>query len=365
MKYIGLISGTSMDGIDAALVDLTSNCLVKGIIYKYSDLAKRNLDKLKHDKNFATYQSYVELNNLIGHEFANAALKLMDFAKINSSDLKAIGSHGQTVFHNACKNPPYTLQLGCAHTIAERTQITVVSDFRSRDLILGGKGAPLAPVFHQELFKAFPKPLIIINIGGIANVTILLENKLLGFDLGPGNCLMDVWISKNLRKNFDRNGNWAAKGKIINSLLSAFLADPYFYEAPPKSTSTEYFSFEWLKLFLDNKYDTKDVQATLLMLTVQSIVNGIRALKIESKEILVCGGGVHNHVLMKKLNEKFSPNTKVLSTDSYSISPDYVEAMLFAWLAKKALAKEPLDLNSVTGARSKAVLGVIYPYASF
>lgn len=358
--FIGLISGTSMDGIDAALVDLSTNSLIAGITYKYSVQLKNYLNKIINNE-YKDLKNYNQLNKLLGHAFANAALALMDAVQVNATQIEAIGSHGQTISHDTSGDYPLTLQLGCAHIIAERTKITVVSDFRTRDLIVGGQGAPLAPFFHKIIFKHCAQPLAIVNIGGIANLTIIADGKLAGYDLGPGNCLIDAWVKKHCQKDYDYNGNWASQGKLIPSLLASLLTDKYFSDQAPKSSSTEYFSLNWLMQHLaTTKYNAPDVGATLLMLTAMAITRAIKVEGLTLKTLLVCGGGVHNGALMRLLSTELLP-IKVASTMLYNISPDFIEAMLFAWLAKQALATTPLDLSSVTGAYNKAVLGVIYP----
>ncbi len=362
--FIGLMSGTSMDGIDAALVDLSSNSFIAGLTSPYSDEAKRSLGVvLNSDLN--SLQSYSQLNTLLGREFANAALKLMDKVELPRAAITAIGSHGQTLCHDPTADIPYTVQLGCAHTIAELTGITVVADFRTRDLVVGGQGAPFAPIFHQALFKEQDFPIAVVNIGGIANVTYIAnEVTVTGYDLGPGNCLMDAWVQKNLGHNFDKNGSWAASGTVIEPLLATILADPYFKRIWPKSIGKEYFSLTWLANYLQADYAINDIQATLLMLTARAITEGIQMQAIAPKQLLICGGGVHNLALMQTL-ATLLPEIPVKSTESINIDPDFIEAQMFAWFAEKTLNKIPVDLCQITGARRSTILGAIYPGYKF
>ncbi|ARG97493.1 anhydro-N-acetylmuramic acid kinase [Legionella micdadei] len=358
--FIGLMSGTSMDGIDAALVDLSSNSYIAGITRPYSVEAKQYLNAVLNGEE-TSLKAYSQLNTLLGREFANAAIELLNKVQVPRNAIQAIGSHGQTLCHDATAKIPYTVQLGCPHTIAELTGITVIADFRTRDLVVGGQGAPFAPIYHQALFKGFNFPLAIVNVGGIANVTYLAdEDTVRGYDLGPGNCLMDIWIKRNLGQEYDENGVWASTGKIIEPLLEKMLADPYFQREQPKSIGKEYFSLAWLESHLDPHYSINDVQATLLMLTATAIAQGI---KMEAKapcQLLICGGGAHNSALLAALGHLL-PELKIHSTDSIHINPDFIEATMCAWLAEKTLNRIPLDLSQITGAKRSTILGAIYP----
>ncbi len=349
-----------MDGVDAALIDLTSNSFIQGLTRPYSAEAKDYLDKVINGE-LINLKSYSQLNTLLGKEFASAALELIAAAKIPAVAIEAIGSHGQTLCHDANADIPYTVQLGCAHTIAELTGITVVADFRTRDLVVGGQGAPFAPLYHRALFKAQDYPLAVVNIGGIANLTYLAnEFGASGYDLGPGNCLMDSWIRKHRGQSYDNQGLWAGEGKPIDSLLAILLADPYFRRKQPKSIGKEYFSLEWLDNYLPSSYCEADVQATLLQLTAMAIAEGIKKVPKPPKQVLICGGGAHNLGLLKAI-AILLPEMKVKSTSAINISPDYIEALMFAWLAEKALNCIALDLSPITGAKRLAILGAIYP----
>lgn len=356
---IGLMSGTSMDGIDAALVDVDTNTLLHGLTRPYGDRAKRSLQALLKEP-YTTAPALSQLNTLLGREFSSAVHQLLAVTGTASKEVVAIGSHGQTICHDATAEIPYTLQLGCAHTIAELTGITVVADFRTRDLVLGGHGAPFAPLYHQAVFAERSLPMAIVNIGGIANVTLLTEhNGIRGYDTGPGNCLMDAWIQKHRGLAFDTNGQWAATGMVNHSLLERMLADSSFTRPPPKSLGKEYFSLEWLSNYLPETMLVEDVQATLIALTSTSIVDAIKKSEEPLSQVAMCGGGVHNTHLMQSIAQAL-PGIDVVSTKQWGIDPDYMEAMMFAWLADKALLQQPVNMQPITGARTAAILGVIY-----
>lgn len=358
--FIGLMSGTSMDGIDAALIDLESNQFIRGITRPYSPAARQLLEKTM-TMSVNTLGYFSQLNTLLGREFAYATLELLKATQYLPQDIIAIGSHGQTLCHDTTSEIPFTVQSGCAHTIAEHTGITVVADFRTRDLIVGGQGAPFAPIYHQAIFKDQKYPLAVVNVGGIANLTYLAnDHQVSGFDLGPGNCLMDAWIHQSLNKNYDNNGEWAASGQVIEPLLRQLLNDPYFKREVPKSIGKEYFSLRWLTPFLPAAAKPEDIQATLLQLTAVTIADGVKRQANAPNQLLLCGGGAHNQSLLNALS-LLLPELHVRSTGEFGIDPDFIEALMFAWLAEKTLAGCPLDLGTVTGAKKAAILGVIYP----
>lgn len=358
--YIGLMSGTSMDGIDVALIDGEKNTLVYGMTKKYSDTVQTLLTSILTGEDL-TLASICQLDTLIGRDFAHAVNELLQETQLSASDICAIGSHGQTVCHDANCSIPYTLQLGCAHTISEFTGITVVADFRTRDLVIGGKGAPFAPIFHQKLFHEEQNPVAIVNIGGIANVTLIHGNKSVkGWDIGPGNCLMDAWIMKHQGKLYDENGEWALEGEIIEPLLRALKSDPYIHSSSPKSIGKEYFSLSWLNHYLEKEYKPEDIQKTLLAFTATTIADTILDEHSRIVNMYLCGGGTHNIALQQMLAQLL-PNTNVKSIAEIGINPDYLEAMMFAWLAAQTMNHIPVDLGPVTGARKPAILGAIYP----
>jgi anhydro-N-acetylmuramic acid kinase len=356
---IGLMSGTSMDGMDAALVDVDNNTLLMGLTRSYSDKAKRSLHAIVNEPQ-TTARELSQLNTLLGREFSSAVHQLLAVTGTSSKDVVAIGSHGQTICHDATAEIPYTLQLGCAHTIAELTGITVVADFRTRDLVLGGHGAPFAPIYHQAVFAQQDRPIAIVNIGGIANITFLSQHRdLSGYDIGPGNCLMDAWIQKHVGLAFDAGGEWAATGSVHMPLLEAMLSDPSFSRAPPKSLGKEYFSLDWLSRYLPATIAEEDVQATLMVLTSKSISEAIKKYEEPVNHLAICGGGVHNTHLFHSI-EKNLPGIEVVSTQQWGIDPDYMEAMMFAWLANKTILQHPVNMQPITGAKKSAILGVIY-----
>lgn len=354
--YIGLMSGTSMDGIDAALVSQPENTLVCGLMRAYSlDVKERILD-LAHNVSLA---KLCQLNTLIGREFALAVNDLLQKSKIGPQEIRAIGSHGQTVCHEPRSTIPYTLQLGCGHTISALTGIRVIADFRTKDLVNGGQGAPFAPVYHQELFSGTDENLAVVNIGGIANVTLINPHKPpQGWDTGPGNCLMDAWIKKHQDKDYDVNGLWARQGKVNQDLLQKLLADPFFSLAEPKSIGKEYFSLSWLESYLWKEYQLADIQATLLALTAHSIAAPLLTNQ-DIKTVYLCGGGTHNQFLVEYISNLLT-KLKVKNIADAGFNPDYIEAMMFSWFAFKTLNESPIDLSSVTGSRGPTILGALY-----
>ncbi|MFA5960362.1 MAG: anhydro-N-acetylmuramic acid kinase [Tatlockia sp.] len=361
--YLGLMSGTSMDGIDAAIIDASTNTFIAGLTYPYQDAVKEALYTVMEQQS-VSLKNYSQLNTLLGREFAHAALELLNQSGLSSSAIAAIGSHGQTLCHDSTAEIPYTLQSGCAHTIAELTQIPVVADFRTRDVVVGGQGAPFAPLYHQALFQGAAFPLAVVNIGGIANLSYLSNsNAVHGYDLGPGNCLMDAWVKKHRNTAYDEKGAFASSGLVIEPLLDRLLHDPFFSRSYPKSLGKEYFSLNWLMPHLKGEEASQDVQATLLMLTAKSIVQGIQCEPVAPKKVFVCGGGVHNLALMETMN-RLMPEIECLSTQAININPDFIEAMMFAWLAMKTLNGEAQDLSQITGARQSVILGAIYPVKS-
>ena len=356
--YIGLMSGTSMDGVDAALceVDATRCKLVGALEYPFPKELKEQLMLMIGGS--TTLAAVGEVGHRLGLLFAEAVNALLQQEKIEAQRVRAIGSHGQTIWHAPRGEYPFSMQLGDASVIAVRTGIDVVGDFRSKDVALGGEGAPFAPVFHRFLFQYQAKKVGVLNIGGMANLS-LLGDRVLGFDTGPGNVLMDLWIARVLGRAYDRDGCWAEEGRADQALLASMLSDSYFAKAAPKSTGRELFNEAWLKRHLLHCPDLQpeDVQATLLEFTVKSVADEVRKYGLE--HLLVCGGGVKNRFLMQRLAEEL-PETTVSSTDAYGVDSQQMEAMLFAWLAYKRIHREPVELKTVTGAKSNAVLGGVY-----
>jgi len=359
--YVGLMSGTSMDGIDAALIRVPSNTLELGITKKYSSELKQLIDELINSQTLSLAQ-FCQINTLIGREFAAAVNELLQEAKVQAKDIRAIGSHGQTVCHDTSGTIPFTLQMGCAHTISSLTGITVVADFRTRDLVNGGQGAPFAPLYHQELFAVDNEEVAVVNIGGIANTTILLpENAAIGWDVGPGNCLMDAWINKHQNKAYDADGAWANQGKVNTNLLAQLLKDSFVSQKPPKSIGKEYYSLAWLEKLLPVGISPVDVQATLCAFTAHAIADSLLNYKVgQIKQLFLCGGGCHNKRLVEDLCHLL-PGISVQSTAVKGVSPDFVEAMMFAWLAAQTINTMPVNLSGITGSKGLEILGAIYP----
>lgn len=363
--YIGLMSGTSMDGIDAVIVDLSKRPrLVASQYNAYDETTRQQLLTLVQQSK-ANLASYALLDAKLGHLYAHNVNDLLASTTISKESIHAIGSHGQTIYHDPASEQPSSLQIGDPNVIAALTGITTIADFRRADMAVGGQGAPLVPAFHDSALRNPDKNLVIANIGGIANITILPSNPdtaIAGFDTGPGNLLMDGWIKQHLRLNYDDNGQWAASGHVDVALLERMLAAPYFQQAPPKSTGREYFNLDWLNQILKRhrkRVFKKNVQATLCELTALSIKQAIDQHAPDTEEVFVCGGGVHNLALMFRLQALLS-DINVSSSEDIDIDPDYMEAMAFAWLAKQTLAGKPGNLPSVTGASRAVVLGGIY-----
>ncbi|MGB5352535.1 MAG: anhydro-N-acetylmuramic acid kinase [Woeseia sp.] len=363
--YVGLMSGTSMDGIDAALVELGErSCrVIAAYTIPYDEQLRAALYRASRDPAACGLDELGRLDHCVAEAFRDATLALLRDAEVSPEAVTAIGSHGQTLRHQPRADKPFTLQIGDPSIIAAGTGITTVADFRRRDLALGGEGAPLAPAFHHWLFANEALHRVVLNLGGFSNITVLRadQDAVFGFDTGPGNTLMDSWCRKHLGEAYDLDGHWAASGKADEKLLSNMLADPYFAAKPPKSTGFEYFNDAWLNRFLDDSHsrDPADVQATLCELTVRSVADAVLQYAPELDEILVCGGGSHNAYLVSKLREACAP-VKVESTAVFGIAPDWIEAAAFAWLAACRLAGQPGNLPSVTGAREAGVLGGIY-----
>jgi len=364
--FVGLISGTSMDAVDAVLVDLPvegpPRCIAT-LSHPIPPELHARLKKLADPQCHAGLDELGEADVLMGELFAEAALEVIREGGIEPRQVQAIGSHGQTVRHRPQANPPFTLQIGNPQRIAQRTGVTTVADFRQRDMAAGGQGAPLVPAFHRATFRARDEDRVVVNIGGIANISHLPANgPVTGFDTGPGNTLMDLWIRRHRDRPFDEAGQWARQGQVADTLLSNLLSDPYLGEAPPKSTGPEYFSAAWLDQALARHEQTShaDVQRTLLEYTARSIADAIHRHARNSAQVLICGGGARNDYLMERL-ALLMPERRVSDTAIFGVEPDWVEAMAFAWLAREALAGRPGNIKEVTGASEDVILGGIFP----
>lgn len=363
--YLGLMSGTSMDSIDAVLVDLGSDlpCLLAHTTSTYPAPLRATLDTALDSRRLAATESW-RLDALVGEQFAHAALECLTVACVPNTAVRAIGSHGQTIFHAPDNHPPISVQLGDPNIIAQRTGITTVADFRRRDLAAGGQGAPLAPAFHRAVFSRPGIDRAVLNLGGIANISLLPGDPLepvLGFDTGPANTLMDLWCLRHLGSDFDRDGSFAAAGEVNPALLDRLLEDPYFRRPPPKSTGREYFNLSWLEPHLDPGLKPADVQRTLCELSARSIAEALHRHGPEFMEVYVCGGGSLNPQLMDTLARALAPRT-VATTEVLGIPTRAVEGAAFAWLAQQCLEGRASNLAGVTGAAgAAAILGGIYP----
>ena len=367
--FIGLMSGTSMDAIDSLLVELADNKTAKVLgchSHDIPDQLRQNLATLSITGGDAI-DLLGEADQQLGELFADAVLALLATCAVSPEQITAIGSHGQTVRHRppGKQHPhPFTLQIGDPNIIASRTGITTVADFRRADIAAGGQGAPLAPAFHKHVFSDPKLNRVIVNIGGMANITWLpLSGETIGFDTGPGNRLLDYWIQTHLHTLFDDRGQWASQYSSNETLLGALKSHPFFTEQPPKSTGREEFNEQWLSGQLTqygSSLDPGEVQSTLLDLTVETIVEAIVCQCGPVDEVYICGGGAYNDELMNRLNKALG-SVPVASTATLGIDPKQVEALAFAWLAQQTLLGRPGNLPAVTGARQEVVLGGIYP----
>ncbi|MBK5353858.1 anhydro-N-acetylmuramic acid kinase [Pseudomonas sp. TH41] len=359
--YIGVMSGTSLDGLDIALVELAP--AIKLIATHYipmPDSLRAELLGLCASGPDEIARSAIAQQNWVNLA-AQGIHALLAKQNLKPEDIRAIGSHGQTIRHEPARG--FTVQIGNPALLTELTGITVVSDFRSRDVAAGGQGAPLVPAFHEALFEEQSGNRAVLNVGGFSNLSLIEPGKpVSGFDCGPGNVLLDAWIHQQRGDNFDRDGQWAASGKVEPVLLNELLSDPFFVTKGPKSTGREVFNLPWLTQHLSKlpAYAAADVQATLLELTALTIIESLQYAQSGTQELLVCGGGAHNSTLMKRL-ASLLPNAKVSSTAAYGVDPDWVEAMAFAWLAHCCLEGIAANRPSVTGARGLRILGAIYP----
>lgn len=370
--YIGLMSGTSADGIDAALISLSADRESIAIIDTEfqawaSSIRSEILAFLHKDNNYLP--DALSLDILIGEAFAECALTLIK--RHPDKQIKAIGSHGQTLRHSPNTKPAYTLQVGNGGVISQRTNITTVNNFRTQDICLSGQGAPLAPLFHQAFFASEIDNRAIVNIGGISNISYVpAKNKAedsaninlgLGFDSGPGNALMDAWTQENLGKAYDKDGAWASSGTVDKELLETLLKDSYINRKPPKSTGPEYFNLAWLKAILteNRPLTANDVQATLLQFTAESIIENINCFCSGTHAIYICGGGANNNTLMQAM--KNTSRMSIKKTDVLGIDCDWVEACLFAWLAAKSVNNEKCDLRNITGSSKASIAGCVWP----
>ena len=367
--YIGLMSGTSLDGIDGVLARIDPHGATTAIASASTPFAPELRKALFELQSPGPNELHREkqAGNALALAYAEVVGQLLQKARLTANDIAAIGAHGQTIRHQPdLGEMAYTHQTLNPALLAERTGIDVIADFRSRDLAAGGHGAPLVPAFHAQQFSE-PKNLAILNIGGIANLTLISQSgEVTGFDCGPGNMLMDAWIQKQLGKPYDENGNWALQGKVDESLLKKLLADPFFNKTPPKSTGRDDFHMDWLLENIGNKnIPPEDVQATLLHLSGHSALDALARHAPQTQKLITCGGGAQNTALMNLLKVKaqyLCPElAEITTSDSVGIHPQLVEGLAFAWLAWAHKQKRPANLPAVTGAKGPRILGACYP----
>src|SRR6201996_9093316 len=362
--YLGLISGTSMDAIDAALVDFDVAPLkiIANSATPFDPALKRRISTLIDHADRVSLDEVGQIDVELGKAFARASLALMQSAGVAASQVTAIGSHGQTLRHRPDLSAPFTWQIGDPNVITELTGVSVVADFRRRDVAAGGQGAPLLPVFHDQVFRSDAEDRVICNLGGIANITILRRDQTVtGFDTGPANRLMDAWIYEHRGEEFDAGGRWAASGTVEATLLEELLEEPYLQLPPPKSTGRELFNLKWLKAHLGLfERRPEDVQATLQQYTAESVAAAVRQ-HAPAASLYLCGGGAHNPGLETALARLLAPN-RVASTEALGLNPDFVEAIAFAWFAKRTVEGQASSAGSVTGARGARILGGVYRY---
>lgn len=354
-----------MDAVDCALLNITNNKITL-TAYRQFPIDHTIRAVLKSINKDTAIGTICRLDVSLGKIFAGAVQSLIDESGIDKSRIAAIGSHGQTVFHHPQQPAACSLQIGDANIIANMTGITTVADLRRMDMAAGGEGAPLAPVIHEVLFRQNESDTVVVNIGGMANITILpsrnSNSAISGFDTGPGNVLMDEWIKLHKQQDYDRDGAWAASGNVDEDLLQQMLSRHYFSETPPKSTGRDDFNLDWLEGELATCNSTlpeADVQATLLALTTVSIADAVRQYAASADRVIICGGGAHNRQLMQALQETLTKYT-VCSSAELGYNPDAIEAMAFAWLARCRLEGIPGNIPSVTGAKEPCLLGAVY-----
>ena len=359
--FIGLMSGTSVDAIDAALVGFTPNGKTQLICTHSLEIPaglKARIIATQIEENTSIRdlcEQDVELSLL----YAAAVKTLLEKAILSASEIEGIGNHGQTILHAPNADHAFTLQIGDNHRLAELTGITVVGDFRRRDIAAGGQGAPLVPAFHRTLIDD-DKTAAFLNVGGIANISLISPEQVTGFDTGPGNTLSDTWIRKHLHQPYDASGAWANTGAVNELLLQRMLSDPYFAQPGPKSTGQDYFNLAWLENLQVDELAPADVQRTLVELTARSASDALKASGCE--RVYLCGGGRHNNLLTQRIRSLAAP-IELADTSALGVDADFIEAVAFAWLAKQCLNRTSGNVPAVTGAQSERVLGVIYPRA--
>jgi anhydro-N-acetylmuramic acid kinase len=362
--YIGLMSGTSVDGVDAVVMDFGSGMRSLGhVSVSFDQTLRLSLLKLNHAGENELHLSALAANQL-ALIYAQAVHEVLKTVGLKPADITAIGAHGQTIRHQPGLHDGvgYTIQINNPALLAERTGIRVVADFRSRDVAAGGQGAPLVPAFHQSVFGRGDQPIAVLNLGGMANLSLLQGHQVTGFDCGPGNVLLDHWCQLHTGELFDKHGQWASQGQINQGLLKQMLTEPFFQLPPPKSTGRDLFHAGWLNTHLQAwaAISPTDVQTTLTALTAQVCANDVIRYAPQTESLLVCGGGAYNQCLMQMLQQRLA-HVKVQSTQHHGLPPLQVEAAAFAWLAHQTCQNLPGNLPAVTGAKGPRVLGCIYP----
>ncbi|MEL5616376.1 anhydro-N-acetylmuramic acid kinase [Serratia marcescens] len=368
--YVGLMSGTSLDGIDAVIMDFSESkprLVASGFTPMPEDLRKAVGDLCR--QGHITLSELGELDHRLGKLYASSVNELLSSENIPASSVRAVGCHGQTVWHSPGGDNPFTMQIGDANLIAALSGITTVADFRRKDMAFGGQGAPLVPAFHQALFERDDRLTVVLNIGGVSNISVLQTGKApLGYDTGPGNLLLDAWTEKHLGKPYDQDAAWASQGSVSAPLLHHLLDESYFSRPAPKSTGRELFSLAWLEQKLKNfpTVSSQDVQATLVELTAETISQELLKLSDHSLPavLMLCGGGARNPLLVSRLRSLLPAWTTGITTDA-GLNIDYVEAAAFAWLAHQRITNQPGNVPAVTGASKAVSLGAIYPAENF
>ena len=362
------MSGTSLDGVDVALSSISESGSFKHIrakTFSFPEVLYQQLQLVILNQT-CKLQTLAEIDIALGQLIGLSINQFIAEQNLTSKDITAIGSHGQTLFHSPTGKLPFSLQIGNANVIAEITGITTIADFRQRDIAAGGQGAPLVPAFHHYLFSSLNQDRVIVNIGGISNLTVLpasSKQAIIGFDTGPGNVLLDGWVQQHLDKPYDDSGQWAASGQCNNKILKHLLDEPYFKQTAPKSTGRELFNQSWCQRKLaeySQSVSPVDIQATLVELSAQTIANDINYYSQANSPVFICGGGAYNDYLMTRL-QSLLDSRLVETTAALGLQPDWVEACAFAWLAYRTINRQPGNLPSVTGANHFVVLGAIYP----
>lgn len=358
--YVGLMSGTSLDGTDGVLFDATAHRVLGHVHAPFAPALRDELLALNTPGGNELHRAALAAN-AVARAYADVVSQLLEQTATPRSAIAALGAHGQTVRHQPGGFDAYTVQLLNGALLAEQAGIDVVCDLRSRDLAAGGQGAPLVPAFHRAVFGHPGEDVAVLNLGGISNLSLLhADGRTGGFDCGPANCLMDGWIARHRGVAFDADGAWAATGQVMPDLLADLLAEPFFALPPPKSTGRDLFHLDWLQPHLPPDSRPEDVQATLLMLTAQSVADALRAHMPDARRLIACGGGARNGRLMQALT-RLLPGVSVSSSEAHGLPVDQVEAAAFAWLAHRFVTRQPGNLPAVTGAAGPRVLGALHP----